>query len=92
MTWLTAMMGPKGQITIPKEVRTIIGALEKGDLVGFMCDEKSGVVRITRMEVRPAGEEYTEEDLRKLLKIAHQKGGKHFTTAKDFQSGKSVRG
>lgn len=84
MTWLTAPLGPKGQITLPKEVRTVIGALEKGDLVGFMLDEKSGVVRIARMEVKPAGEEYTEEDLRKLLKIAQQKGGKHFDTAKDF--------
>ena len=84
MNWLTATLGPKGQITLPKEVRVVIGALEKGDLVGFMLDEKSGAVRLTKMEVKPAEEAYSDEDLRKLLKIAHQKLGKSFASAKDF--------
>lgn len=84
MTWLTATLGPKGQITLPKEVRVIIGALEKGGLIGFMLDEKSGSVRLAKMEVSPAEESYTGEELRKLLKIAHQKSGKSFTSAKDF--------
>ena len=86
MNWLTATLGPKGQITLPKEVRMVIGALGKGDLIGFMLDEKSGAVRLAKMEVRPAEEAYTAEELRKLLKIAHQKDGKSFTSAKDFLS------
>ena len=84
MNWLTATLGPKGQITLPKEVRTVIGALEKGDLVGFMLDERSGAVRLAKMEVTPAEESYTEDELRKLLKISHQKSGKSYSSAKDF--------
>lgn len=84
MNWLTATLGPKGQITLPKEVRLVIGALEKGDLIGFMLDEKSGAVRLAKMEVNPAEVPYTEEELRKLLKISQQKIGKSFATAKDF--------
>ena len=84
MNWLTATLGPKGQITLPKEVRVVIGALEKGDLVGFMLDEKSKAVRLAKMDVKPAEEDYTADELRKLLKIAHQKNGKSFTSAKDF--------
>ena len=84
MTWLTATLGPKGQITLPKRVRLVIGALEKGDLVGFMLEEKSGAVRLTKMDVKPAEESYTEEELRKLLKISRQKGGGSFASAKDF--------
>ena len=84
MTWVTATLGPKGQITLPKEVRVVIGALEKGDLVGFMLDERSKAVRLAKMDVTPAEDAYTDEELRKLLKIAHQKKGKSFPTVKDF--------
>ncbi|MBI4432827.1 MAG: AbrB/MazE/SpoVT family DNA-binding domain-containing protein [Candidatus Omnitrophica bacterium] len=83
MTWFTATLGPKGQITLPKKVRMTIGALEKGDTVGFMVDEKSESVRLAKMEVRPT-EAYTEEELQKLLKIAHQKNGKLFASAEGF--------
>ena len=84
MNWLTATLGPKGQITLPKEVRMVIGALGKGDLIGFMVDETSRAVRLAKMEIKPAEEAYTDEELRKLLKIAHQKNGKSFASAKDF--------
>ncbi|MBI3252355.1 MAG: hypothetical protein HYZ52_03420 [Candidatus Omnitrophica bacterium] len=60
-----------------------IGALEKGDTVGFMVDEKSESVRLAKMEIRPA-EAYTEEELQKLLKIAHQRSGKPSASAEDF--------
>ena len=84
MHWLTATLGPKGQITLPKEVRIVIGVLEKGDLVGFMLDKKSGSVKLAKMDVRPSEESYTAEELRKLLKIAHDKQSKSFVSAKDF--------
>ncbi len=84
MTWITASLGPKGQITLPKEIREALGVQEKGDLVGFILDEKLGSVRLTRMEIRPAGEEYTEEELRKMMGLAKAAGGKKFNTAESF--------
>ena len=84
MTLLTATLGPKGQITLPKKVRLTLGAVEKGTLVGFMLDEKSGAVRLAKMKIIPAEEAYSQEELRKLLKMTHDKAGKHFDSAKDF--------
>ena len=84
MTFLTATMGPKGQITLPKKVRLALGVVEKGALVGFMLDEKSGAVRLAKMKLVPEEEGYTQEELRKLLKMTHDKTGKHFDSAKDF--------
>ncbi len=84
MTRITAPLGAKGQLTLPKEIRDALGLREKGDLVGFVLDEKSKTVRLTRMEIRPAGEEYTEEELRKLMGIAKEPGGKKFPSAEAF--------
>lgn len=84
MTWFTATLGAKGQITLPKKVRIALGTLEKGQTVGFMLDEKKSSVRLAKMEVKPSEESYTGEELRKLLKIARQKDGKFFGSAKDF--------
>ncbi len=84
MTWITAALGPKGQITLPKRVREALGTKEAGDLVGFVLDERTGSVRLARMEVRPAGEDYTEEELRKLEKLAKAHGGKKFASAEEF--------
>ncbi len=84
MTYLMATLGPKGQITLPKRIREILGAREKGDTIGFLLDEKTGSVRLKRMEIRPAGEDYTEEDLHKLSELAKEKGGKKFASAQEF--------
>ena len=84
MTWFTATLGAKGQITLPKRIRSSIGALTKGDMVGFVLDERSGSVRLAKMEVRPAEEAYSENDLRKLLKISKDGGGKQFSSSDDF--------
>ena len=84
MNWLTAPLGPKGQITLPKEIRKILGLKEKGDLVGFVLDEKAGSVKLTRMEIRPAGESYTEEELRKLMGMVKEPGGKKFSSPESF--------
>ena len=45
MNWVTSTMGPKGQITLPKQVRMMLGALEKGQIIGFLVDEKEKSVR-----------------------------------------------
>jgi AbrB family looped-hinge helix DNA binding protein len=84
MNWLTATVGTKGQITLPKKVRQAIGAVHPGDLVGFLVDENGGVVKIVRMDVRPAEESYTAEEMRKLVGLAKEKGGKTFGSSKDF--------
>lgn len=84
MTWITATLGPKGQITLPKQVREALGMKEAGDLVGFVLDEKAGSVRLARMEIRPADEDYTQEEFRKLGQLAKAAGGKKFTSAEDF--------
>ena len=84
MTWFTATLGPKGQITLPKKVRMALGIVEKGGTVGFVLDEKAGSVRLAKMEVRPAEDAYTEEELRKMLKIARTKDRKRFDSAEDF--------
>lgn len=84
MHWLTATLGPKGQITLPKKIRVTLGLKEKGDMVGFVLDEKAKSIRLTRMEVKPAGEEYAEEELKKLLGLSKEKGGKKFESAEAF--------
>jgi len=84
MTWVTASLGPKGQITLPKRVRETLGAHTPGIVIGFLVDEKTGNVRLSRMEVRPANEDYTKEELAKLSNLAKKRGGKKFNSAKDF--------
>ena len=84
MDWLTATLGAKGQVTLPKKVRQALGAVHPGDLVGFLVDEKGGVVKIVRMDVRPAGDSFSSQELQKLLGLGKEKGGKTFNSAKDF--------
>ena len=86
MTWFTATLGPKGQITLPKKVRLALGIVEKGGTVGFVLDEKVGSVRLAKMEVRPAEDSYTEEELRKMLKISRARDDKGFGSAEAFLS------
>ncbi len=84
MTWLTAPLGPKGQLTLPKEIREALGLREKGELVGFVLDDKTKSVRLARMEIRPAGADYSAEELRRLMGIAREPGGKKFSSAEEF--------
>ena len=84
MTWITAPLGPKGQITLPKEIRKALGLHDKGDMIGFLVDEKSGSVRLTRMEIRPAKEEYTQEEISRLKALVKEPGGKKFASAEAF--------
>lgn len=84
MTWITTALGPKGQITLPKRIREALGIEGTGDMIGFLWDEQTGTVRLTRMEMRPVGEDYSEEELKKLAKLAQAHGGKKFAKAEDF--------
>lgn len=84
MAWRTAPLGPKGQITLPKEIREALGLKNRGDRVGFVIDPKTSTIQLTRMEIKPAEAEYTEEELRKLLRLSKKTGGKKFSNAEDF--------
>jgi len=84
MTWFTSSVGPKGQITLPKAVRKMLQLREKEDVVGFLIDEKQGAIRLVRMEIRPAEEGYTEEELRKMLGLVKARETKKFSSAEDF--------
>lgn len=84
MTWITASLGPKGQITLPKRIREVLGADTPGIVIGFSLDEHSGNVQLKRMEVRPVNEDYTQEELAKLTQLAREQGGKKFRSAKEF--------
>ncbi len=84
MVWLTAPLGPKGQITLPKEVRETLGLKTRGDLIGFALDRRTGSARLKRMEIRPVEGSYTEEELKKLVKVANREKGRKFASAKAF--------
>ena len=82
--WLTAPLSSKAQLTLPKRVREILGVREKGDRVGFLIDEKHRRITITKVDLIPTEEPYTEEEIRKLLKLAKEPGGKTFNSAEAF--------
>lgn len=77
---LTAPLTSKGQLTLPKEVRELLGVRLKGELVGFLLDEESNQVRLTRVDEVPAGEDFTRKEYEKLLALPRKAGGKTFRT------------
>ena len=82
--WVTAPLSSKAQITLPKRVRELLGVREKGDRVGFLIDEKAHRVMITKVKLVPEEEPYTDEEIRKLLKLRKEPGGKTFDSAEAF--------
>ena len=83
-TWLTAPLSSKAQITLPKPVRKLLGLNAKGDRVGFLIDEKTRRITMTKVDLMPAEESYTEEEIRTLLKLRKEPGGKTFDSAEAF--------
>ncbi|MBI4669925.1 MAG: AbrB/MazE/SpoVT family DNA-binding domain-containing protein [Elusimicrobia bacterium] len=77
----TATLSSKAQITLPKDVRNMLGIGHPGDLVGFLVDPEACVVKLTRVEAVPVDEEFTEAEYRKLAKLCKQKGKKTFKDA-----------
>ena len=78
--WVTAPLSSKAQITLPKPVRDLLGIKAKGERVGFLIDEKARRVLITKVKLVPEEEPYTEEEIRKLLKLRKEPGGKTFNS------------
>ena len=83
-TFITAPLTSKAQLTLPKRVRAFLGVREKGDRVGFLIDEKSHRIVITKVDLVPAEEPYTDEEIRKLLKTRKEPGGKTFSSMNEL--------
>ena len=81
---VTAPLSSKAQLTLPKRVRELLGVREKGDRIGFLIDEKSHRIVITKVDLVASEEAYTKEEIRKLLKLAKEPGGKTFDSAEAF--------
>ncbi len=75
---VTIPLTSKGQITLPKVVRELLGVRSKGDLVGFLLDLEAKRVQLTRVEAVPAQEDFTPDEYKKLLELPRKKGGKRF--------------
>lgn len=87
--FITSTLSSKAQLTLPKEVRDILGVKSKGDLVGFMVDKEAKSVRLARVDAVLADPEFTAEEYGKLLKLRGGKGRKFETMAaflKDLKS------
>jgi bifunctional DNA-binding transcriptional regulator/antitoxin component of YhaV-PrlF toxin-antitoxin module len=75
---VTVPLSSKGQLTLPKTVRDLLGVKSKGDLVGFTVDRETKRVQLTRVEAIPVHEDFTPDEYAKLLQLPRQKGGKRF--------------
>ncbi len=75
---ITSTLSAKAQLTIPKEVRALLGVGHKGDTVGFLVDTESGSVRLARVDTTLYQGELSPEECRALLKLRRRKGGKRF--------------
>ncbi len=75
---VTVPLSSKGQLTLPKTVRELLGVKSKGDLVGFAVDRETKRVQLTRVETIAVHEDFTPEEYAKLLQLPRKKGGKRF--------------
>ena len=89
--FVTAPLSAKGQMTMPKAVRKALNLTGTGSTVGFLVDEKSRLAVVTRMELLPAASSFSKSDLKRLLKLSKEPGGKSFSSMKsllkDLQTG-----
>jgi len=79
---VTVPLSAKGQITLPKEVRRLLGLEMRGDWVGFVIDNEEKRVQLTRVEAIPVQEDFTPDEYKKLLELPRKKGGKTFKDMK----------
>lgn len=81
---MTATLSSKAQLTLPKRIRELLGIRAKGDQVGFVVDEKTRRVVMTKISLVPTEEPYTQEELQKLLRLARALRKKTFASAEAF--------
>ncbi len=75
---ITSSLSSKAQLTLPKEIRALLGVRGKGDLVGFLVDSDTRSVRLARVDPVVAEAEFTAEESAKLMKLRAAKGSKRF--------------
>lgn len=83
-TLMTATLSSKAQLTVPKRIRELLGIRAKGDRVGFVVDERTRRVVMTKVSLVPTEEPYTPQELRKLLRLARAPGKRTFASAEAF--------
>ena len=74
---LTSSVTEKGQVTIPKFIRTLFN-LHEHDLIGFRISNRK--VEIVPVEIKTAAYSFSKEEWKKIEKLSHQRG-KIFTSA-----------
>ncbi len=67
---ITSPLGAKAQVTLPKAVREVLRLKAQHDLVGFVIHE--GRVALTRIEPVPSSDPFTDEEWKKIDRLASQ--------------------
>lgn len=81
---VTATLSSKGQITLPKAAREVLGFKTAGELVGFLVNAETHKVELTRLRVVPEDPDFTAEEYRKLFRLRKERGGKTFRSSQAF--------
>jgi len=79
MNFITAPLGEKAQITLPKVIRETLNIKNSGDLVGFIIEGKT--IKLTKAHVIPEMYEFSDEEAKKLAHLARKKKGHRFKNA-----------
>ena len=67
-TLITAPIGAKAQLTLPKAVRQALHLQARRDLLGFVIER--GRVALTRIEPVPSSDPFSEEEWRAIDRMA----------------------
>ena len=67
---IVSSVGAKAQVTLPKSVREALHLKAQHDLVGFVIH--GGRVALTRIEPVPSSDPFTDEEWKKIERLASQ--------------------
>jgi len=67
-TIITAPVGAKAQVTLPKAVREALHLTARADLIGFVI--QGGRVAVTRIEPVPSSDPFTDAEWRAIERVA----------------------
>ncbi|OGW91875.1 MAG: hypothetical protein A3D28_03795 [Omnitrophica bacterium RIFCSPHIGHO2_02_FULL_63_14] len=68
---ITAPLGAKAQVTLPKAVRKALHLQDRQDMVGFII--QNGRVALTRIEPVPSRDPFTDQEWRAIDRLADQR-------------------
>ena len=74
-------VGAKSQITLPKDVRKLLGIKEKNDMVGFIVEDDKIV--LTRIEPVVSSSPFGQEEWKKIKSLASKKPEASFNSSKE---------